>query len=69
MKCEICNNGPQQGVTVFRVNEKGVMGRWRCREHITNEQANKVHPEVIEIANIIDPPATQRPTPQPEVAR
>jgi hypothetical protein len=33
MKCEICNRGPMEGVTLYRANEKGVKGIWRCSEH------------------------------------
>ena len=36
--CEICGKGPVQGVTVYRANEKGVKGRWRCNHHL-NETA------------------------------
>ncbi len=60
MKCEICNKGPAEGLTVFRVNEKGVKGIWRCRAHVTSEQADKFDPEVIFITNIIDPPSAAR---------
>lgn len=32
MKCEVCQRSPKQ-VPLFRVNEKGVLGRWRCKTH------------------------------------
>lgn len=41
MRCEVCNRGPAPdagGVTVHRVNELGVSGIWRCKEHLTPEQ-------------------------------
>ncbi len=33
MKCEICEKGIPNGVNLFRQNEKGVAGVWRCTEH------------------------------------
>lgn len=35
MKCEICGKGIPDGVDLFRQNEKGVVGIWRCTEHNT----------------------------------
>jgi hypothetical protein len=55
-ECELCGKGPADGVTVFRVNAVGVEGIWRCRKCITSEQADKLDPEGVRIANIIDPP-------------
>jgi len=54
--CEICGKGPVDGVTMWRVNEKGVPGIWRCRAHLTIEQADKQDPETVRLVNIIDPP-------------
>lgn len=31
--CEICKRGPAQGVSVYRCNEKGITGIWRCDKH------------------------------------
>jgi hypothetical protein len=53
MKCYICGKGPAPehgGGTVYRVNEKGRLGIWACREH--NRQP--VDPEVQEITDIIE---------------
>jgi hypothetical protein len=33
MKCRICGKGPMDGVTLFRANEKGVIGIWECAIH------------------------------------
>lgn len=33
MTCEICGRGIVDGAALFRQNEKGVKGIWRCREH------------------------------------
>lgn len=33
MKCEICGYGPTHGTSVYRINPKGEIGRWRCMAH------------------------------------
>lgn len=35
MKCEVCGRSPgtDSSITLFRQNEKGVPGIWRCEEH------------------------------------
>lgn len=50
MKCEICNLGPSDGVTVFRQNPKGEKGIWRCGDHTTTAPPR----EVVEIAAAFD---------------
>lgn len=57
--CEVCGKGPAQGVSVFRANAKGVPGIWRCRAHLSSEQAEKMPDETIRLVNIIDPPKAQ----------
>ena len=52
--CCICNKGPQQGVTVFRVNAKGVPGIWACDKHLKQTDAPKVDAEVREITRILE---------------
>lgn len=42
MKCEVCERGPSDGVTLHRQNEKGVKGIWRCEDHNTKT----VDPEI-----------------------
>lgn len=64
-RCEICHKGPPDGVSLFRVNEKGVEGIWRCRSHLTSEQADKQDPETIRLVNIIDPPNSNETTIRP----
>ena len=34
VKCQVCKRGPHEGVTLFRLNPKGVEGVWACREHM-----------------------------------
>lgn len=50
MKCEVCNQGPMHGVSVFRTNPKGEKGIWRCEPHLET----KPDPEVLEIVSIIE---------------
>ena len=55
MKCEICNKGMPEGVTLHRVNELGVKGIWRCNEHVTSEQlATHSDPETLRLVRIIE---------------
>lgn len=42
MQCEHCERGPHTGDALYRANEKGVKGRWRCKLHL-NEPARKVY--------------------------
>ena len=56
MKCETCNCGPAEGVSVFRLNEKGVEGIWRCREH----HPGPIPELVLKIAEILNPEEPRR---------
>lgn len=53
MKCEICNRGMADGVTLHRVNEKGVPGIWRCSEDLTKKQRAAIDPEVKKVVDAI----------------
>ena len=48
-RCEICNKGPMDGVTVFRVNEKGGSPVWRCQEH-----ANEVADDLLQLTKELE---------------
>lgn len=55
MRCEICNEGPTTtGVTILRVNPKGVPGIWRCKKCATPEQLASRDPETARITDIIE---------------
>lgn len=55
MKCEICGKGPQDGTTIYRANEKGVKGIWRCARHPSLESFNRqCDPELNAIENAIN---------------
>ena len=61
IRCEICNRGPMQGVTVYRANEKGVKGIWRCADHPCAESfANQHDPECQAIEDALNPPRRER---------
>lgn len=42
MKCEWCGKGLQDGVSLFRVNEKGVPGIWRCEADLDRRPDEQV---------------------------
>jgi hypothetical protein len=48
--CEICHRGPFDGVTLWRANETGVAGIWRCTEH----RQGPVDPVLEEIVSDIE---------------
>lgn len=53
MKCEICDQGPPNGPTVFRVNQPGEMpARWRCRAHL-GEHEKLLDPQLVDLVGII----------------
>ncbi len=54
MKCEICGKSPPNDrVTLWRINEKGVKGIWRCEEHLNADQSSKRDPELVRLDKII----------------
>jgi hypothetical protein len=46
MKCCICNKGPAEGVTIYRINAKGIHGIWACEKHLNQTDAPPISPEV-----------------------
>ena len=55
MKCEVCGLGPEQGVTLYRQNPFGEVGRWRCWA----DTKVTIEPEVKRLVDAItqEPPA------------
>ena len=53
-ECFVCQNGPPDGSTVYRVNETGVEGVWACREHLPPSVV--VDPQVQGIVDAIEYP-------------
>lgn len=49
LRCEVCNKGLADGISLYRVNEKGVPAIWRCEEHLEKEP----DPEVKNIVDIL----------------
>jgi hypothetical protein len=56
MRCEICNQGPAQGVTVYRANAKGQPGIWRCGPH----RDEPTDPQTQELVDILEEWNTDR---------
>lgn len=50
MKCEWCGKGPQDGVSLYRINEKGVPGIWRCEADLDRRPDE----DVAELVGIIE---------------
>jgi hypothetical protein len=50
IRCEICNQGPAQGVTVYRANAKGQPGIWRCAPH----RDNPTPPDLQAVVNVLE---------------
>jgi len=51
MMCEICGRKPgvDDGVILYRQNETGVKGVWRCQDH----NSLPIDPEVQEISELL----------------
>jgi hypothetical protein len=49
-KCEVCNKSPME-TALFRINETGVDGIFRCKAHYPRNQS--IDPVVEDIVNII----------------
>ncbi len=52
MKCEVCGQGPANGVSLFRLNAKGEIGRWGCEFHLPPD--TQPEDDVREIVAIIE---------------
>lgn len=56
MKCEVCQRTPQDdSASIYRVNELGVVGIWRCFRCLTPEQKKKLDPEILRIEKALNP--------------
>ncbi len=45
MKCEICHKSPpNDNIALYRVNEFGVKGIWRCYADLTEDQKKNIDP-------------------------
>lgn len=54
MTCLFCHKGPADGVTLYRINAKGVAGIWACLQHKKQTDAPPVDREVARIVKIIE---------------
>jgi len=50
--CMTCGKGFKEGVSLFRVNEKGQSGIWACESHFPKEK--KIDPTVYETVSAIE---------------
>jgi len=56
MECCICHKGPlpeQGGVSIYRINAKGVPGIFACEEHLPQTDAAPLDPELKKITDLI----------------
>ena len=52
--CLFCNKGPRDGVSLFRVNPKGVVPAvWACAKHMKNTDS-VIDPEVKKLTDILE---------------
>lgn len=54
MVCVICGRGPREGVSVFRINEKGVPGLWACRQHIKQTDGTRPDENLLRVVEAIE---------------
>lgn len=55
IECSICNKGPFNGVSLFRLGEKGdINAEWRCRVHMSVEQKAELDPDVDDLVSILE---------------
>jgi len=52
-KCCVCQKGPEEGVSLYRINEKGVPGIWACMKHLKQTGA-PVDPELDELVRVLE---------------
>lgn len=56
MRCAVCERGPMQGVSIFRMNAKGQPGLWACNEH-KDHFDGRIPDDVKEIVNALSRPS------------
>lgn len=54
MRCVICSKGPQDGLTLHRINAKGQPGVWACSKHRGNTDAPPLDPALGEVIRILE---------------
>ena len=56
-ECCICHKGPlpaQGGISIYRINAKGVPGIYACDKHLAQTDAPPLDPELKKIVDAID---------------
>ena len=51
--CVFCRKGPQDGVNLYRIYEKGQPGVWACSAHLNQTDAPPVDPAVSAIVKVL----------------
>lgn len=51
--CAVCGKGPPDGVSVFRMNEKGGPGLWACNEHKDHFDSH-MPDDVLELTRLLE---------------
>jgi hypothetical protein len=52
MRCVFCRKGPNEGVSLYRINAKGQTGVWACDGHIGQTDAAPIPPAVKRLADV-----------------
>ena len=53
MKCVICKKGISEGLTLYRINAKGVAGLWACTKHVAHTDAPPLDPDLVHLVETI----------------
>jgi len=53
-KCEVCGDGMDEGISLFRVNPTGESGVWRCKRHLNHIQESEIDSGVLSVVNAIE---------------
>ena len=53
-RCCICRKGPQENVSIYRINAKGGPGIWVCAKHVAQTDAPPIDETVAEIVGIVE---------------
>ncbi len=62
-ECCICRKGPlhtQGGISVYRINAKGIPGIYACEKHLPQTDAAPLDPEVKKLVDTIGCARTRR---------
>jgi hypothetical protein len=52
--CLVCNRGPWDGTSLYRVNRKGTPAVWACNAHIANADCGPPDAELRQIVEALE---------------